>query len=165
VTIREAAPDDAPAIARVHGDSAAYYVSLAPELFRLPDDDGLVEFVTPGPEDNSPTSLYIVAELDDEVVGVLYAVLIAPGDTDRYQTPSDLREVRLFIHALSVLRSHWRRGVATALVECAEAWGRDRGATVALCDTWLDSPVSRPFWEERMSYTPRSVRLRKPLTS
>jgi GNAT superfamily N-acetyltransferase len=73
--------------------------------------------------------------------------------------------VRLFIHALSVLRNHRRRGIATALVESAEAWGRDRGATISLCDTWPDSPVSMPFWEERMRYESRSVRLRKRLTA
>jgi hypothetical protein len=79
VRIRAATPDDAAAIAGVHRDSAAYYVGLAPELFRMPDDDGLVEFVAPGPDDNTATSLFIVAEFDDEVVGHLYAELISPG--------------------------------------------------------------------------------------
>ena len=152
-------------IARVHRDSAAYYVGLAPELFRTPDDDGLVEFADPGPDDNSSTRLFIVAEVDDEVVGHLYAELITPGESDRFQSPSDMSEVRLFIQALSVLQIYWRRGIATALVETAEAWGRERGATIALCDTWPDSPVSLPFWERRMKYESRSVRLRKRLTA
>ena len=103
--IREARPGDGAAIARVHRETAAYYVDLAPELFRMPDDAGLVEFAEPTAADNSPTSLFLVAE----------------------------------------------------------AWGRERGATVALCDTWPDSPVSLPFWLHRMRYETRSVRLRKPL--
>jgi GNAT superfamily N-acetyltransferase len=148
----------------VHRDSAAYYVGLAPDLFRMPDEDGLVDFLEPTPDDNSPTSLLIVAESDDEIVGLLYAELIIPGNEDRFQSPSDMSEVRLFIHALSVLQRYWRRGVATALVETAEAWGRERDAAVALCDTWVGSPVSVPFWERRMSYMPRAVRLRKRLT-
>jgi GNAT superfamily N-acetyltransferase len=131
----------------------------------MPDDDGLVEFAEPGPNDNSSTSLFIVAEVDDEIVGHLYAQVIAPEGSDRFESISDLRETRLFIQALSVLQSHWRQGVATALVAAAEAWGRDRGATVALCDTWIGSPVSLPFWEERMKYEGRSLRLRKRLTS
>jgi GNAT superfamily N-acetyltransferase len=147
----------------VHRDSAAYYVGLAPDLFRLPDDDGLVEFAEPAPEDNSAATLFLVAEVDDEIVGHLYAVFLTPTDSDRFQGSSDLSEVRLFIEALAVVRMHWRRGVATALVEAAEAWGRERGATLALCDTWLESPVSLPFWERRMKYEPRSVRLRKRL--
>ena len=163
--IRNAVPGDGAAIARVHRDSAAYYVGLAPELFRMPDDDGLVAFAEPGPDDNPVTTLFIVAEVGDEVVGHLYAQVIAPQDSDRFQSISDLQETRLFIEALSVLQSHWRQGVATALVEAAEAWGRERGATVALCDTWAESPVSLPFWEERMRYEGRSIRLRKRLTS
>ncbi len=141
-----------------------YYVGLAPDLFRMPDDDGLIEFVEPGQEDNSSTSLFIVAEVDDEVVGHLYAELIKPEESDRFQSASDLSEVRLFIHALSVLQDYWRRGIATALVETAEAWGRARGATISLCDTWPDSPVSMPFWQRRMNYESRSIRLRKRLT-
>jgi GNAT superfamily N-acetyltransferase len=165
VEVRPAVPGDGAAIARIVRDSAAYYVGLAPDLFRLPDEDGLVEFVDPTAADNSATSLFVVAEVDGEVVGHLYAELISPQESDRFQTPSDLSEVRLFIHALSVLRQHWRRGVATALVEFAEAWGRELGATVALCDKWPGSPVSLPFWEQRMEYRPRSVRLRKRLAA
>jgi GNAT superfamily N-acetyltransferase len=163
VRVREAVPGDGPAIARVHSENAAYYAELAPDLFRIPDVEGLVGFVEPTPADNSERSLLIVAEVDGEVVGHLFAELFAPTDSDRYQSPAELSEVRLFIQALSVLQSHWRRGVATALVEAAEAWGSQRGATVALCDTWPDSPVSMPFWTGRMGYATRSVRLRKRL--
>jgi GNAT superfamily N-acetyltransferase len=163
IRIREATGGDGPAIARAHGESAAYYAGLAPDLFRVPDDEGLVEFVEPTPADNSETSLLIVAELDGEVVGHLFAELLTPGDADRFQSPAEMSEVRLFVQALSVIQSHWRRGVATALVEAAEAWGRERGATVVLCDTWPDSPVSMPFWTSRMGYATRSVRLRKRL--
>jgi hypothetical protein len=84
--IRSAVPGDGEAIARIHRDSAVYYVGLAPELFRMPDDDGLVGFAEPGPDDNS-------------------------------------------------------------------------------ADTWGGSPVSLPFWEERMRYESRSIRLRKRLSS
>ena len=138
-------------------------MGLAPELFRLPDEDGLIEFVDPTPDDNSDAKLFIVAEGDEDIVGYLYAELITPEDSDRFQSPAEMNEVRLFVHALSVMQSHWRQGIATTLTEEAEAWGRERGAKVVLCDTWPDSPVSLPFWRERMHYEPRSVRLRKRL--
>ena len=48
------------------------------------------------------------------------------------------------------------------LVEAAEAWGRDRGATVALMDTYADSPVSVPFWHGR-DYRTRNVIMHKRL--
>ena len=130
----------------------------------MPDDDGLVAFADPGPDDNSATTLFIVAEIDGEIVGHLYAQIVTPEDSSRFQSNSDLRETRLFIEALSVLRNRWRQGVATALVDAAEAWGWERGATVALCDTWVGSPLSLPFWEDRMRFEGRSIRLRKRLT-
>jgi GNAT superfamily N-acetyltransferase len=161
--VRHARRGDGPGIASVHRENAAYYVDLAPALFRLPDKSGLDEFLEPGPDDNTSTSLYIVAVDNGEIIGSLYAVLLTPDETARFQSPSDMTEVRLFIHAVGVRQNRWRRGVATALVEAAEAWGRERNATVSLCDTWRESPVSLPFWEQRMGYQIRSVRLRKPL--
>jgi GNAT superfamily N-acetyltransferase len=138
-------------------------VGLAPDLFRVPDEDGLDDFADPGPADNTPTTNLTVADLDGEIVGYMYAELISPDGSARFQSPSDLSEVRVFIQALGVSEKHWRRGIATALVEAAEAWGLTHGATVALCDTWPESPVSLPFWEHGMGYKPRSVRLRKRL--
>ena len=161
--IRAALPPDGAAIASIFCDGSAYYVDLAPDLFQIPEEDGLLEFVTPRPGEDPETILYLVAEVGSEVVGHLYAELLGPTDPDRFQGNADLAKVRLFIHGLSVRRDHWRQGVATALVEAAEAWGRQRGAVIALCDTWPGSPVSLPFWQRRMNYQPRAVRLRKPL--
>jgi GNAT superfamily N-acetyltransferase len=163
VLIRQGRSGDGAAIARIHREGSAYYVGLAPDLFRLPDEDGLVAFLEPSADENTETSLLLVAELDGEVVGSLYAELLDADSSGHFQSPSDLREVRLFINAVGVLPERWRSGVASALVEAAERWGRDRHATVSLCDTWLGSPVSLPFWEERMGYERRSVRMRKRL--
>ena len=54
-------------------------------------------------------------------------------------------------------------GVGTRLVQAAEAWGRDHGATIAETWTYPPSPLSVPFWEQRMAYEKRSVNLRKRL--
>jgi GNAT superfamily N-acetyltransferase len=56
-----------------------------------------------------------------------------------------------------------RQGVATKLVQAAEDWGRKRGAVVAICDTFIDSPLSVPFWERRMGYKRRAIIFRKRL--
>ena len=45
----------------------------------------------------------------------------------------------------------WRRGAGRALLETAEAWGRDRGAEAVRLDTWAESPVSVPFCERGMA--------------
>ena len=59
--------------------------------------------------------------------------------------------------------AHRRVGVATTLAAAAEAWGKERGATLASCDTYAASPSSVPFWHERMGYRTRSLSLVKPL--
>ena len=46
---------------------------------------------------------------------------------------------------------------------CHEAWGRDRGAEMARLDTYAGSPVSVPFYEQRMGYQRRSIVFQKPL--
>ena len=162
ITVRDAAPGDGAGIVRCHEDSARYYVELAPELFRLPDEDGLVEFAEPKgslPDDY----LEIVAEIDGEIAGHLEAKLEPALESARFQIVSDVGETRLFINALATAERFKRRGVATGLVRAAEEWGRERGATSVFLDTWVNSPSSVPFWEERMGYDRRSIIFRKPL--
>jgi GNAT superfamily N-acetyltransferase len=146
----------------MHLENAAYYRSLAPDSFRTPDEDGLPEAVEPS-ADPDPATLELVAEIDGEVVGYLGAHLIAPDEHARFQMVPYLAAPRLWIDSLGTLQSHWRRGVGSLLVEAAEAWGREHGAVVAMCDTWLGSPVSLTFWEGRMGYGRRAVILEKPL--
>jgi GNAT superfamily N-acetyltransferase len=144
-------------------ENAAYYASLAPSAFRIPEQEGLVKDSEPGADANTDSALTLVAEVDGRFAGYLEAQLLPPLETARYQSQPDLAHPRLFINALGTLQEYWRRGVATQLVDAAEAWGRERGAVVSICDTYVASPVSIPFWEERMGYERRAVILRKPL--
>jgi len=161
--VRKARPGDGPALAELSLENTAYYAELLPGDFRVPDEEGLAEFMEPGPEENTETALALVAELDGELAGYLEAQLQPPLESARYQSAPEFGETRLFVNYVGTRRKFWRRGVATSLVEAAEEWGRERGATVAACDTHLESPVSLPFWEQRMGYGRRSVRLRKRL--
>ena len=68
-----------------------------------------------------------------------------------------------FINALATAEAYRGRGVATQLVEGAEAWGRARGASLAMCDTYINSPLSVPFWEKRMGYRCRAIIFQKRL--
>ena len=162
ITVRAARPGDGHGIMRCHRDSARYYVELAPDLFREPDEDGQLEFVEPKGE-LPDEYLELVAELDGEIAGHLEARLEPPLDSARFQIVSEVGETRLFINALATAEAFKRHGVATALVEAAEEWGREHGATTAFLDTWVDSPSSVPFWEDRMGYERRSIIFRKPL--
>ena len=44
-----------------------------------------------------------------------------------------------------------------------EEWGRSKGAVAAVCDTYSESPLSVPFWEERVGYERRAIIFRKAL--
>jgi GNAT superfamily N-acetyltransferase len=162
--IRDYRDGDAAGIAQISRDNARFHVGLAPDYFKVPDEDGFVELIEKDAEwRDASDNLALVAELDGEVAGYLEATVHAPLETARWQAQRDLGETRLAINFVGTAEAHMRKGVGTRLVEAAEAWGRSQGATVAVCDTYIDSPLSVPFWELRMGYTRRAIVFRKPL--
>jgi GNAT superfamily N-acetyltransferase len=164
LTIREARDGDAAGIVRLGQENSRYYMQLAPEHFRLPDEEGLVEFIENDREwREGADNLALVAEDDGAIAGYLEASLLRPDETARWQGQRDLSEIRLFISFVGTADAYKRQGVATKLVQVAEEWGRERSAVVALCDTFIDSPLSVPFWERRMGYERRAIIFRKRL--
>lgn len=162
--IREFRAGDGAGIARMLIENGAYHALLAPDYFKQPDPEGLVEFVENDSDwRDSPDNLCLVAEVDAEVAGCIEATIQPPLETARWQSQRDLGAPRLFIGFVQTADRFKRSGVATSLVEAAEQWGREQGAVVAVCDTYIGSPLSVPFWEERMGYERRAVILRKPL--
>jgi GNAT superfamily N-acetyltransferase len=145
-------------------ENGAYHAELAPDYFKQPDEEGLVDFIENDSEwRESPDNLCRVAEVNGEVAGLIEATIQPPMDTARWQTQRDLSAPRLFIGFVQTADKFKRSGVATRLVEAAEEWGREKGALVTICDTYIDSPLSVPFWENRMGYERRAVILRKRL--
>jgi GNAT superfamily N-acetyltransferase len=108
-------------------------------------------------------ALQLVALAGDEIVGWLAARIEPPVANAAAQLTREPGWTRLVVDALIVHLDHWRAGAGTALLEAAEDWGREQGATVARLDTSVDSPVSVPFYEERMGYERRSVVFQKRL--
>jgi len=133
VNVRPAQPGDDAALARLHGDARADYAALSPAELRHRDGADV---------------LRLVADVDGELAGALVAHVVAQGDV-----------TLLRIDSLVTAAAHRGRGYAAELVEAAEAWGRERGATLA--ETWTQDRV--PFWKGRLAYAERSVNLRKPL--
>jgi GNAT superfamily N-acetyltransferase len=164
ITVRGAETGDGGAIASMSRDSSDYYRELAPDAFRRPDEEGHVEWIDSFLPVAGEQEIALVAEIGGEVVGFIEARLEEPLKTARYQTDPTLAERRLFINALLTARAYWRRGVGSALVAAAEAWGREQGATLAVMDTFADSPVSVPFWQG-CGYRAHAVIMRKRLDS
>ena len=164
VIVREFRAGDGLQLARIMRENGAYYADLAPDYFKRPDEAGLVDLCeNDGAWRNAPENFGRVAEVDGEVAGYIEATLQPPMDTAQWQSQRDLAVTRLFISFVGTADRFKRTGVATRLVEAAEEWARQRGARVAICDTYIDSPMSVPFWERRMGYTRRAIVLRKPL--
>lgn len=164
IVIREFVTGDGVALAEMIRENSALYAELAPDYFKQADAEGLVEFIEGDDEWRAGTDNFgRVAEADGEVAGYVEATLQAPLESARWQSQRDLAAPRLHIGFVQTSDRFKRLGVATCLVEAAEAWGRERGARVAICDTYLDSPMSVPFWERRMGYTRRAIVLRKEL--
>jgi GNAT superfamily N-acetyltransferase len=156
VIVRPVAPGDEAALTRIHAEMGAYYAGLAPEQFQVPAPAALEL-----PADEQ--TLWLVAVLDGEVAATVVARVLAPEPGADEQILADLGRTRLVVDYLATAEAHRRGGIATRLVDAAEAWGRERGATVAETSTFADSPLSRPFWERRMGYAVRSVKLHKRL--
>jgi GNAT superfamily N-acetyltransferase len=142
---------------------AAYYAALAPEHFHEPALDGFAEELDAELGAADAGVLRLVAEVGGEVAGALAARVLAPADGAEREISPDLTHTRVRIDYVAVDEAHRRHGVGARLVEAAEAWGRDAGATVAETWTYHRSPLSLPFWERGMGYEERSVNLRKVL--
>jgi ribosomal protein S18 acetylase RimI-like enzyme len=164
VVVRRFQPGDGLGISRISLENGAYYARIAPEHFKQPDGEGLAEMIEEDSEwRESDANLALVAEVTGEVAGYLEASVQPPMETARWQSQRDLGDPRLFINYVGTADAFKRMGVATRLVEAAEAWGRSKGAVAAVCDTYVESPLSVPFWEERMGYSRRAIIFRKAL--
>jgi GNAT superfamily N-acetyltransferase len=164
--VREIRPGDGEDCARAWRDAGRHYAAIVPEVIQEPDREGLVEWFEQAiGEARDDDAVWLVAEEHGQVVGVTEAAVTRPTPDARWQLQRDLSRVRLVINALAVVAEHRRKGVATALMQAAETWGRQRGAEVAVTHTNLSSPLSVPFYENRMGYHRQAVTLRKALTS
>ncbi|MGN6795042.1 MAG: GNAT family N-acetyltransferase [Streptosporangiaceae bacterium] len=163
VNVRAARPGDGEGISRAWMSAASYYAGLDPEHFQIPTADGLAESWDSELGQDDDGSLELVAEVDGQVIGWLSARIELPISSAAAQLTREPGWTRLVVDALVVHQDHWRQGAGTVLLEAAETWGRSRGARVARLDTYIGSPVSVPFYEERMGYERRSIVFQKLL--
>lgn len=164
VEVRAARPGDGAGLARVWLDNARYYIRLFPDDFRLPDEAGLDEWFEAQlaqPRDGS--ELHLVAVVDGSVAAFAYARLTEPDEDASRQMLAESPLRRVHVEALGTADAYQRRGLATSLVEAVEAWAHGQGARAISAETHLQSPLSIPFWEQRMGYRRRSVKLTKRL--
>lgn len=152
-------------MARAWQDAGRFYVDVSAQDFQVPDEDGLVDWLECGVEamEADPDLALLVAEVDGTVVGWVGARLVVPVSDARWQLQRELAVTRLIIDAVAVAEEHRGSGTGVDLVQAAERWGRERGASIAVADgNWASGVVPR-FYEARLGYRRRSVSLRKAL--
>jgi GNAT superfamily N-acetyltransferase len=161
ISVREARPGDGEALERVHADVARYYTERVPHYFRVAVLNGSGAGDGPDVAAAGVQTLCLVAEVKGEVVAALAARLLTPeGEAP---AAGERQETRLRIDYLATAAERRRSGIGTRLVQAAETWGREAGATIAETTTFQDGPLSVPFWEERMGYEEVSTTLEKRL--
>lgn len=167
VAVRRIRPGDGEGCGRVWAAAGRYYAAVVPEIIQEPDPDGLAEWFERGiAESRDENMLWLVATAgapDGQVVGMIEVHVQRPDPEAHRQIQRDRSRTRLLINVLAVAEDHRRQGVGTLLMNAAESWGRDKGATVALTDTNLRSDLSVPFYEQRMGYLRQAIILRKSL--
>jgi GNAT superfamily N-acetyltransferase len=164
ILVRPARPGDGPGLAQSWLDAAGYYAALDPDLFQVPAREGLAEWLEqrlarPRP----PDTIWLVAEVAGQAVGDIHARLDRPIQDAERQLVRDVGQLRVFVNALGVQAAWRRRGVGTRLLEAVEGWGRQQGATLISLDTFIESPLSVPFYEQRMGYRRRAIIFQKRL--
>jgi GNAT superfamily N-acetyltransferase len=164
IVVRPARPGDGAGLAQSWLDAASYYATLDPELFQVPTSQGLAEWfeqllARPRP----PDTIWLVAEVVGQAVGDINARLDRPITDAARQLVREVGQLRVFVNALGVQAAYRGRGVGTRLLEAVEAWGRQQGATLISLDTFIESPLSVPFYEQRMGYQRRAIIFQKRL--
>ena len=162
--IRQAHIDDASGLAGAYAEWGREYQAMNPAEFRVPKEDGLVDyFSTLLAEELDEDSLWLVAEHDQRLVGYIQAQVSQPWDDADRHIMRDASETLVKIDALMVNEAARRRGIGAALVDAAESWGRERGATQAVVISYAHSPTAVPFYEDQMRYSRKTIGFSKPL--
>ena len=107
LTIRDAQPGDGEGCARAWSDAGRYINDLNPDVGRIPDPAGLVEWFEQSlAQDREPDQIFLVAEVSGDVVGFIDAAVEPPSADARWQIQRDLGRYRLIIGALAVSQFH-----------------------------------------------------------
>lgn len=148
--VRSADPADIGTLCELYFEFHEFHVQAVPDRllslgpFATFDRSELSAAVQRILDDEDATIL--VAEDRGEYVGFAEVVL-------RQEEPNPMRVAHRYGHLQSLMVCDGRRGqrIGTLLVEAAEQWARDRGATEMRLDTWEFPGGPHPFYE-RIGY-------------
>lgn len=157
IRLRRVRDSDADDLAEAWRDQGEVYNALDPQTFTVPAADGLGDWLVEGLRSQADPDhrLVLVADLDGRAAGFIVAAVVPPHAAAEHQMQRDLAEPRVRVEALAVRRAHWRSGVGTRLVEAAENWARNRGATTIAVQASLHDPAAA--FLDALGYAPRAT--------
>ena len=156
IAIRRATKSDLPALGKLGALLLRTHYQFDPHRFMAPGDhpeEGYAWFL--GTQLREDDVVVFVAERESSIVGYVYAGL-------EPQSWKELREACGFIHDVVVDESGRRFGVATALMEAAINWLRERGAPrVVLGTAQKNEGAQRLF--ERLGFRRTMIEMTREL--
>ena len=138
--IRRATKADLPALGRLGALLMRTHYAFDQARFIAPGDDAEDDYAWfLGSQLAEADVAIFVAERGDEVLGYVYAGL-------EPQSWKELREAAGFIHDIVVDEPGRRHGVASALMEAAMEWLRERGAPRVMLWTADQNEAAQRLW-------------------
>jgi GNAT superfamily N-acetyltransferase len=156
MTVRAAQPDDVTTIAQLYLEVAAELVAREPSFRHIPDADEVEHRYQSRIAEVDRAVL--VAVNGATVVGFADASLQRHEGGGTYHRPG----IDVYVEELIVTASQRRRGMATALMQAIETWGRNAQARMIWLDTHLANEGSRALYGA-IGYREVGVELMKEL--
>lgn len=150
-TIRAAIPWDREAVLRLTERLGAFPVPpwrTAAEIGRADH-----HLLLPALEAPAPDAVLLVAELEGQVVGFVFA-----AEREDYFT----REVVAHVEDLALAPEAEGRGLARGLMEAVESWARGRGRRRVSLNVWAQNRRAVGLYE-RLGYQPETVHYLKEI--
>ena len=129
VILREAQEIDYDSINTLYTEELSFHIALEPDMFQMFDPVMTVDWYKKQ-LDNKAVVLF-VAEVDESVVGVIQVML--------HQSPNDpIFKKRTYVHIEDIVvgKQFQGKGVGRSLMEAAERWAKDKGASAIELWVW-----------------------------
>lgn len=160
VTIRPGGAADAQDIAAIFLESAEFHARLDPQRYFVPVRERILgRYQEAGQHQPNAREevITLVSELDGRIVGFIDARL--------ERSPDLMHRDMIYcqIVELAVSAAHQQSGIGGQLLQAAEEWGRQHGATFAVLEYHAANGRAGGFYQRRMGYRVAAVTVIKPL--
>jgi ribosomal protein S18 acetylase RimI-like enzyme len=157
VRIRAATDEDFSDICRLWAEVDRLHAELLPDYFQPPPEPPRSRAELRRQLAASDLITLIAEEPGGAVVGLVEARLV-----DTPHQPQLVPRRRLYLEELVVSPRWQRRGVGSALLDAAEASGRERGAVESVLTVWQGNAAAEAFYA-RLGFGRLNQVLRRPL--